>query len=183
MGFGHFFIVCLRRGLAAAWSRLLAIRLLLVPIGVGVGIGIGIDSDCVLRLVLTHGAASSTLLSFDSDSDSDTDPDYPYSDRDAFILYCISVQTPLVAAQHWAVHEPPNKTNGTIETRGGRKARRAYEICLTIKSEKDDSVLRDIEESRPTQSARYRQLRQQTVSMMNRMQIKAKPYANSRRRR
>jgi hypothetical protein len=45
-------------GLAAAWSQLLAIRLLLVPIGVGVGIGIGIDSDCELWLVLTHGDAS-----------------------------------------------------------------------------------------------------------------------------
>jgi len=40
----------LRRGLADAWSQLLAIRLLLVPIGVGVGIGIGIDSDCVASL-------------------------------------------------------------------------------------------------------------------------------------
>jgi hypothetical protein len=45
-------------GLAIAWSQLLAIRMLLVPIGVGVGIGIGIDSDCVLWLVLTHGVAS-----------------------------------------------------------------------------------------------------------------------------
>jgi hypothetical protein len=56
-----------------AWSQLLAIRLLLVPIGVGVGIGIGID-----------------LFSFDSDTDTDpgTDPDYnPYRDRDAFVLY------------------------------------------------------------------------------------------------
>jgi hypothetical protein len=34
--------VWLRRGLAAAWSQLLAIRLLMVPIGVVVGIGIGI---------------------------------------------------------------------------------------------------------------------------------------------
>jgi hypothetical protein len=57
MGFGHFFIVWLRCGLAATWSQLLAIRLLLVSIGVGVGIGIGIDSDCVLWLVLTHGVA------------------------------------------------------------------------------------------------------------------------------
>jgi hypothetical protein len=46
------------RGLAVAWSQLLAIRLLLVPIGVGVGIGIGIDSDCVLWLILTHTVAS-----------------------------------------------------------------------------------------------------------------------------
>jgi hypothetical protein len=64
-----------RRGLAAAWSQLLAIRLLPIPIGVGVGIGIGIDP-----------------FSFDSDSDSDTDPDTdpdynPYRDRDAFVLY------------------------------------------------------------------------------------------------
>jgi hypothetical protein len=51
-------IIWLRRGLAAAWSQLLAIRLLLVPIGVGVGIGIGIDSDCVLWLVLKHAVAS-----------------------------------------------------------------------------------------------------------------------------
>jgi hypothetical protein len=43
LGFGHFFIVWLRHGIAAAWSKLLAVRLLLVPIGVGVGIGIGID--------------------------------------------------------------------------------------------------------------------------------------------
>jgi hypothetical protein len=44
----------------SAWSQLLAIRLLLVPIGVGVGvgIGIGIDSDGVLWLVLTHDVAS-----------------------------------------------------------------------------------------------------------------------------
>jgi hypothetical protein len=62
-----------RRGLAAAWSQLLGIRLLPVPIGVGVGIGIGID-----------------LFSFDSDSDTDTDTDTdynPYRDRDAFVLY------------------------------------------------------------------------------------------------
>jgi hypothetical protein len=45
-------------GLAIAWSQLLAIRMLLVPIGVGVGIGIGIDSDCVLWLVITHAVAS-----------------------------------------------------------------------------------------------------------------------------
>jgi hypothetical protein len=88
------------RGLAAAWSRLLAIRLHLVPIGVGVGIGIGIGFDFVLGLVLTHGAISlpefpvskSHLFSFDSDSDPDTDPDpgpdyNPYRDRDAFVLY------------------------------------------------------------------------------------------------
>jgi hypothetical protein len=92
-GFGHFFIVWFRRGLAAAWSRLPAIRLLLVPIGVGVGIGIGIDSACVLGLVLTHGVASlpefrqpatrrvqkSHLLSFDSDTDTDPDPDPDYN--------------------------------------------------------------------------------------------------------
>jgi hypothetical protein len=98
LGFGHFFIDWLRRGLAAAWSRLLAIRLHLVSIGVGVGIGIGIDFDGVLGLVLTHGAISlpefpvskSHLFSFDSDSDTDPDPgpDYnPYRDRDAFVLY------------------------------------------------------------------------------------------------
>jgi hypothetical protein len=107
-GFAHFFIVWLRRGLAVAWSQLLAIRLLLVPIGVGVGIGIGIDSVCVLWLVLTHGEASlpsfvsiatmrssralrvafkSHLLSFDSDSDTDPDSDHnPYRDRDEFGL-------------------------------------------------------------------------------------------------
>jgi hypothetical protein len=105
LGFGHFFIVWLRRGLAAAWSQLLAIRSLPVPIGVGVGIGIGIDSDGVSCLVLTHGVASLPeyrqhkptcgparphLLSFDSDSDTDPDPDpdyNPYRDRDAFVLF------------------------------------------------------------------------------------------------
>jgi hypothetical protein len=89
-------------------SRLLAIRVLLVPVGVGVGIGIGIgiDSDCVLWLVLTHSndrpadirdrctghirfrVSKSLLLSFDSDFDTDPDTDdNPFRDRDAFVLY------------------------------------------------------------------------------------------------
>jgi hypothetical protein len=61
LGFGHFFIVRLRRDLAAAWSRFLAIRLLLVPIGVGVGIGIGIDSDDV-SIPPAYGGWSSRMV-------------------------------------------------------------------------------------------------------------------------
>jgi hypothetical protein len=61
LGFGHFFIVRLRRDLAAAWSRFLAIRLLLVPIGVGVGIGIGIDSDDV-SIPPAYGGCSSRMV-------------------------------------------------------------------------------------------------------------------------
>jgi hypothetical protein len=90
--FGYFFIIWLRRGLAAAWSQLLAIRLLLVPIGVGVGIDserIG-PADIRDRCTVHHPVlvSKSHLLSFDSDSDTDHDPDYnPYRDQDAFVLY------------------------------------------------------------------------------------------------
>jgi hypothetical protein len=83
LGFGHLFIVWLRRGLAAAWGSCWRSVSSRFPSVSGSESGSGSIPAVYCGWSSCTVVSKSHLLSFDSDSDTDTDTDYdPYCDRD-----------------------------------------------------------------------------------------------------
>jgi hypothetical protein len=83
LGFGHFFIVWLRRGLAAAWDSCWRSVCSRFPSVSGSESGSGSIPAVYCGWSSCTVVSKSHLLSFDSDSDTDPDTDYdPYCDRD-----------------------------------------------------------------------------------------------------